>query len=44
MSFCRQGVRKTGPTTFQWEAKDYVPDADLRILIVANDDALLGIR
>ncbi|MET7242108.1 DUF4424 domain-containing protein [Methylobacterium sp. EM32] len=44
VSFCRKGVRKTGPTTFVWEAKDYVPDADLRILIVANDDALLGIR
>ncbi|MCF4126580.1 DUF4424 domain-containing protein [Methylobacterium sp. SyP6R] len=44
VSLCRQGVRKTGPTTFVWEAKDYVPDADLRILIVSNDDALLGIR
>ncbi|PIK74673.1 hypothetical protein CS379_01295 [Methylobacterium frigidaeris] len=44
VSFCRKGVRKTGPTTFVWEAKDYVPDADLRILIVSNDAALLGIR
>ncbi|KMO43248.1 hypothetical protein VQ03_08720 [Methylobacterium tarhaniae] len=44
VSFCRKGVRKAGATTFVWEAKDYVPDADLRILIVSNDDASLGIR
>lgn len=44
VSFCRKGVRKTGATTFVWEARDYVPDDDLRILIVSNDDALLGIR
>ncbi|AWB23689.1 DUF4424 domain-containing protein [Methylobacterium currus] len=44
VSVCRTGVRKTGPTTFVWEATNYVPDADLRILIVANDDALLGLR
>jgi hypothetical protein len=44
VSFCRTGVRKTGPTNFVWEAKDYVPDKDLMILIVSNDDALLGIR
>lgn len=44
VSFCRQGVRKTGPTTFVWEARDYVPDSDLRVLIVSNDPALLGDR
>lgn len=44
VSLCRTGLRKTGPTTFLWEAKDYVPDTDLMILIVSNDDALLGIR
>jgi hypothetical protein len=37
VSFCRQGVRKTGPTTFVWEARDYVPDSDLRMLLVSND-------
>lgn len=44
VSFCRTGVRKTGPTTFVWEARDYLPDSDLRVLIVSNDDAFLGIR
>lgn len=44
VSLCRTGLRKTGPTTFVWEAKDYVPDKDLMILIVSNDDTLLGIR
>ncbi|AWN38039.1 DUF4424 family protein [Methylobacterium radiodurans] len=44
VSFCRAGVRKTGPTTFVWEARDYLPDQDLRVLIVSNDDAFLGIR
>jgi hypothetical protein len=44
VSFCRTGVRKTGPTTFVWEARDYLPDQDLRVLIVSNDDAFLGIR
>ncbi len=44
VSFCRAGVRKTGPTTFAWEARDYLPDQDLRVLIVSNDDAFLGIR
>ncbi len=37
-------MRKTGPTTFAWEARDYLPDQDLRVLIVSNDDAFLGIR
>ena len=44
VSFCRQGVRKTGPTTFVWEARDYVPDSDLRVLLVSNDPAFLGDR
>ncbi|MBK3405017.1 DUF4424 domain-containing protein [Methylorubrum populi] len=44
VSFCRQGVRKTGPTTFAWEARDYVPDSDLRVLLVSNDPAFLGDR
>ncbi|WP_043357316.1 DUF4424 domain-containing protein [Methylobacterium sp. B1] len=34
VSFCRSGVRKIGPTTFRWEARDYVPDQDLRVLFV----------
>ncbi|KQQ31768.1 hypothetical protein ASF53_00495 [Methylobacterium sp. Leaf123] len=44
VSFCRQGVRKTGPTTFVWEARDYVPDSNLRVLLVSNDPAFLGDR
>lgn len=44
VSFCRTGVRKTGPTTFVWEARDYAPDSDLRVLVVSNDDEALGIR
>ncbi|MCG5247733.1 DUF4424 family protein [Methylorubrum extorquens] len=44
VSFCWQGVRKTGPTTFAWEARDYVPDSDLRVLLVSNDPAFLGDR
>lgn len=44
VSFCRTGVRKTGPTTFVWEARDYLPDADLRVLVVSNDDEALDIR
>ena len=34
MSLCRSGIRKTGATGFRWEARDYVPDRDLRILVV----------
>lgn len=44
VSFCRTGVRKTGPTTFVWEAQNYLPDADLRVLVVSNDDDALDIR
>ncbi len=44
MSFCRTGIQKTGPTTFRWEARDYVPDQDLRVLIVRPGSAPVGIR
>ncbi|MCJ2058112.1 DUF4424 domain-containing protein [Methylobacterium sp. J-048] len=43
-SFCRSGIRKTGPTTFRWEARDYVPDHDLRVLIVLPGPGPTGIR
>lgn len=33
-SFCSQGVKKTGPTTFQSEARDVVEPLDFRILLV----------
>jgi len=33
VSLCATGVRKTGPTTFVIEKKNYTPEEDLRILI-----------
>lgn len=34
VSFCGDGVKKTGPTTFEMRASDYFPQRDLDILIV----------
>jgi len=34
VSLCRDGIRKTGPTTFEWEARDYRPERDLTVLFV----------
>ncbi len=34
VSLCRDGIRKTGPTTFEWEGRDYRPDHDLTVLFV----------
>ena len=34
ISFCMDGVRKTGPTTFVVEKRDFEPEQDLHILIV----------
>lgn len=34
VSFCGEGVKKTGPTTFEMTAKDYYPYQDLKILIL----------
>lgn len=34
VSFCADGVKKTGPTTFVVEKTNYAPDKDLQILIV----------
>ncbi|WP_091716583.1 DUF4424 domain-containing protein [Methylobacterium phyllostachyos] len=44
VSFCRTGIRKIGPTTFRWEAQDYVPDQDLRVLFVLPGPGPTGIR
>jgi hypothetical protein len=44
VSFCRTGIRKIGPTTFRWEARDYVPDHDLRVLFVLPGPGPMGIR
>ncbi|HXK53626.1 MAG TPA: DUF4424 domain-containing protein [Hyphomicrobiales bacterium] len=34
VSLCRDGIAKTGPTTFEWQAQDYWPESDLKILFV----------
>jgi hypothetical protein len=34
VSFCMDGVRKIGPTQFEVKKTDFVPNADLRILIL----------
>jgi hypothetical protein len=34
VSFCGDGVAKTGPTTFTLERRDFVPTADLHVLLV----------
>ena len=33
-SFCADGVRKTGPTTYEYTAEDFNPEKDLQVLIV----------
>jgi hypothetical protein len=38
ISFCGEGVKKTGPTTFELTAENYYPDRDLDILIVGPFD------
>lgn len=39
VSFCGEGVKKTGPTTFELSAEDYYPADDLHILILARPEA-----
>lgn len=34
VSFCAKGVKKLGPTQFEWTATDFLPDADLDVLFV----------
>lgn len=34
ISFCGTGVKKTGPTTFEMTAEDFVPEKDLEILLL----------
>jgi hypothetical protein len=34
VSFCGEGVRKTGPTTFEMTATDFYPERDLDILLL----------
>lgn len=44
LSLCQEGIRKTGPTSFGFSAKNYVPEQDLLILIVSASAEALGIR
>lgn len=34
ISFCMDGVKKTGPTTFVVQKRDFEPESDLKVLIV----------
>ncbi len=36
LSLCIDGLRKTGPTSFAVEKKDFTPTRDLRLLIVSG--------
>lgn len=38
LSLCIDGLRKTGPTTFEVEKKEFRPDRDLRLLIVSGPE------
>lgn len=38
VSFCGDGVRKTGPTTFEMTATDFYPARDIDILILKKQD------
>ncbi|MCC2111661.1 MAG: DUF4424 family protein [Hyphomicrobiales bacterium] len=34
VSLCASGIRKTGPTTFEWSTREYIPEKDLEVLFV----------
>jgi len=36
VSFCGDGVRKTGPTTFEMHKSDYVPERDMNVLFLVK--------
>lgn len=35
VSLCRNGIRKTGATTFEWRAENWAPTSDLSLLFLA---------
>jgi hypothetical protein len=39
VSLCIDGIRKTGPTTFEVHARDFVPERDLKILLLERPAA-----
>jgi hypothetical protein len=34
VSLCVDGIKKTGPTTFEMHARDFIPERDLKILVL----------
>ncbi len=34
ISLCLNGIRKIGPTTFEWKAEDFTPNQDLKVMFV----------
>lgn len=38
VSFCGEGVKKTGPTTFEMSATDFYPQRDLHVLILKKPE------
>jgi hypothetical protein len=36
VSFCGNGVKKIGPTTFEMTAKDYTPRRDINVLFIKS--------
>jgi hypothetical protein len=43
ISFCIEGVKKIAPTAFEFRAKDYTPDRDLKILLITKPDGKVPI-
>lgn len=39
ISLCLDGIKKTGPTTFEWTATNFVPEKDLKILFLEPAEA-----
>ena len=40
VSFCGDGVRKIGPTTFEMIAKDYMPKRDIDVLFIKTIESM----
>lgn len=40
LSLCWDGLKKTGPTTFESVKADFVPDRDIRLLVFLKQDAV----
>lgn len=38
VSFCGDGVKKTGPTTFEINATDYYPERDIDVMLLNEDE------